>query len=110
VTGSAKRKGDRAEREAAALLSDLLGIPLRRQLGAGRLDDVGDILLPDCAVQVADWQDLAQAVRIKPPAADIQAINAGLPFSVAMIRLRGGEFRMCQTVDAWAALYREATG
>jgi hypothetical protein len=109
VTGSAKRKGDRAEREAAALLSDLLGIPLRRQLGAGRLDDVGDILLPDCAVQVCDWQDLAQAVRIKPPAADIQAINAGLPFSVAMIRLRGGEYRMVQTVDAWAAMYREAT-
>ena len=31
-----KRKGDAAEREAAQLLSDLLGLVVRRKLGAGR--------------------------------------------------------------------------
>jgi hypothetical protein len=38
-----KRKGDQAEREAASLLSDLLGTVVRRKLGAGRLDDCGDL-------------------------------------------------------------------
>jgi hypothetical protein len=110
VTGRSKAKGDRAEREAAALLADVLGVPARRMLGAGRADDVGDIHgVPDTVIQVCDWQDLTTAVRVKPPAADIQAINAGVPFSVAMVRLRGGEYRMVMTVDAWACMWREAT-
>ena len=105
-----KLKGDRAEREAAALVSELLGVSARRALGAGRLDDVGDIHgVPDTAIQVCDWQDLAQALRIKPVAAEVQAANARVPYSVAFIRLRGGEFRACMTVDAWAAMWREAT-
>jgi len=105
-----KAKGDRAEREAAALLCELLGVPARRQLGAGRSDDVGDICgVPDTVIQVADWQDLAQALRVKPPAAEVQAVNAGVPWGVAMLRLRGGDWRVCMTVDAWAAMWREAT-
>lgn len=105
-----KRKGDRAELACAALVSELLGVPARRQLGAGRLDDVGDIHgVPDCAIQVADWADVVQALRIKPPAADIQAANARVPFSATFLRLRGGEFRVALTVDMWATYYREAT-
>ena len=38
-----KAKGDAAEREVAALLSDLLGFTVRRKLGAGRKDDTGDL-------------------------------------------------------------------
>jgi hypothetical protein len=41
MTAPAKRKGDAAEREAAALLHDLTGWPVRRKLGAGRTDDEG---------------------------------------------------------------------
>ena len=35
--------GTSAEREVAALLSDLLGFRVRRKLGAGRADDTGDL-------------------------------------------------------------------
>ena len=105
-----KVKGDRAERELAALVSELLGVPARRALGAGRADDVGDVWgIPSTAIQVCDWQDVAQALRIKPVAADLQAVNAGVPFSAAAIRLRGGEWRFCLTPDAYAAMWREAT-
>lgn len=105
-----KVKGDRAERELAALVSELLGVSARRALGAGRADDVGDIFgIPDTVLQVCDWQDVAKALRIKPVAADVQAVNAGATFSAAAIRLRGGEFRFCMTPDAYAAMWREAT-
>ena len=45
MTAPAKAKGDRAEREAAAILADELGAPVRRKLGAGRRDDQGDLEL-----------------------------------------------------------------
>ena len=110
MANPAKRKGDRAERELAALVSELLGVPARRALGAGRADDVGDIFgIPDTVLQVCDWQDATKALRIKPPMADIQAIDAGATFSAAAIRLRGGEFRFCMTPDAYACMWREAT-
>ena len=43
MANAAKRRGDSAEREAAALLSLLLARPIRRKLGAGRQDDQGDL-------------------------------------------------------------------
>jgi hypothetical protein len=110
VANRNKLKGDRAEREAALLVSELLGVPARRALGAGRKDDVGDVWgVPHCAIQVANWTDVVQALRVKPPAADIQAMNAGVPLSATFLRLRGGEFRVAMTVDMWATYYREAT-
>jgi hypothetical protein len=110
VANPQKRKGDRAELACAALVSELLGVPARRALGAGRADDVGDIHgVPGVAIQVADWADLAQALRIKPPAADVQAVNARALYGVAFLRLRGGEFRACLTPDSWAVLHQAAT-
>jgi hypothetical protein len=110
VPNRSTTKGATAERQAAALVSELLGVPARRALGAGRLDDVGDVWgVPHCAIQVANWTDVVQALRIKPPAADIQAMNAGVPLSATFLRLRGGEFRVAMTVDMWAKYYREAT-
>lgn len=49
MTSSSKRKGDSAEREVGALLSDQLGVTVRRKLGAGRMDDEGDL------DGLADW-------------------------------------------------------
>lgn len=37
MSNPAKAKGDRAELEVQALIRDLLGVPARRMLGAGRL-------------------------------------------------------------------------
>jgi hypothetical protein len=81
LTNAAKRRGDEAEREAAAILSDLLGYPVRRKLGAGRRDDVGDLDgLPETTVQVASWGDVLRAVREKPVAAECQRERAGTTF------------------------------
>ena len=88
-----KARGDRAEREAAELIANLLGVTVRRKLGAGRTNaaggDTGDLEgVPDHAIQVANWVDLATALRHKPAA--------------ALIRLRGGDFRVCMTPLQWA--------
>jgi len=67
MTNPQKAKGDRAELEAAALLTEALGLPVRRKLGAGRIDDTGDLDgVPGQVVQVAIWADTAAAARVKP--------------------------------------------
>lgn len=112
MTGAAKRKGDRGELEAAALLHDLLGVPARRKLGAGRLDDCGDIDgVPDTVVQVVSRSTDVVAIGVvrKPVEADQQARNAGAAHAVTMLRVRGGTWRFVMTPAAFAALWREAT-
>ena len=105
MTGAAKRKGDAAELAAARLLADLTGFPVRRMLGAGRLDDVGDLEgLPGVTVQVASWADVARAAREKPVAAETQRVNAGNPHTVTMVRFRGGIWRMVQTPEQFCRL------
>ena len=101
-----KSKGDRAELEAAELLTELLGSTCRRQLGAGRSDDVGDIDgVADCVVQVCDWKDKSAACLQKPVGAEQQRLNAGVEHAVTMIRFRGGKWRMVMTPEQWASLY-----
>ena len=111
MTGKAKRKGDSAEREAAELLTELLGTLCRRQLGAGRSDDVGDIDgVADCVVQVCDWKDKSAACLQKPVGAEQQRLNAGVEHAVTMIRFRGGKWRMVMTPEQWASIYRCVDG
>ena len=53
MTTPSKRKGDKAELELARLLADLLGMKVRRKLGAGRTDDEGDLEgIPGWTVEV----------------------------------------------------------
>jgi len=106
MTGPAKRKGDRAEREAAALLADLTGYDVRRLLGAGRHDDLGDLDVPGWAIQVADWQQVAAALRVKPVDADVQARRSN-SYGAAMLRLRGGAYRFALTPETWARVHDE---
>ena len=97
-----KRKGDSAEREAAEILTDLLGTPCRRKLGAGRQDDTGDIDgVPGHIVQVASWKDTAAAARIKPPEAEQQRINANATHAATLVRFRGGTWRVVLTLEQW---------
>jgi hypothetical protein len=112
MTGSAKRKGDHAEREAAALIHDLLGVPARRKLGAGRQDDQGDLDgIPDTTIQVAarNAAGLLEAVRHKPATCHTQQIRAGTTFGATFIRLNGGTWRVVLTPEQFAVLWREAT-
>jgi len=132
MANSSKRKGDRAELEVQGLLRDLLGVPARRALGAGRKDDVGDITgVPDTVIQVADWKDVTRAVREKPLECEEQrkrhngywvtgrskgsdgterhdAFRDSASFAATFVRLRGGEYRVVLTPEQWAAMWREA--
>ena len=135
MANPSKRKGDRAELEVQGILRELLGVPARRALGAGRKDDVGDIHgVPDTVIQVADWKDVTRAVREKPLECEEQRERASTPewysppnsdsstgeiamyrqpnwsptFAATFVRLRGGDYRVVLTPEQWAALWREA--
>ena len=109
MTSAAKRKGDAAEREIAGLLSDELGVMVRRKLGAGRADDEGDIGgLPAVTIEVKSYADITRAVREGLTDLAIEQGNAGTPFGVAFIRRPGGRWIAVQSVQQWCALYREA--
>lgn len=109
MTHPSKRKGDRAELEVQALLRDLLGVPARRALGAGRLDDVGDIHgVPNTVIQVANYRDIRGAVRDKPLECERQREQANASFAATFIRLNGGKYRVVLTPEQFAALWREA--
>jgi len=98
-----KAKGDRAELEAAALLTDLLGVPVRRKLGAGRIDDTGDLDgVPGHVMQVASWADTAAAARVKPKEAEQQRINAQATHAATLVRFRGGTWRVVLTLEQWS--------
>lgn len=113
MTNRAKGKGDRAELEAAAMLNDLLNLPLtiRRRLGAGRTiaagGDVGDLDgVPDHAVQVANWSDAAAAARQKPAEAEQQALNLGVAHSVTLVRFRGGKWVVVLSLAQWVRYFK----
>ena len=79
----AKGKGDRAELEVQALIRDLLGVPARRKLGAGRLDDMGDIdNVPDTTIQVKSYTDIARAARECIDVLTAQQARSGDTFGV----------------------------
>ncbi len=111
MTGAAKRKGDAAELEAARLITDLLGVPARRRLGAGRADDCGDIDgIPDTVVQVCSRSTDVVAVGLvrKPVEAGQQADNAGAQFAATFLRIRGGTWRVVLTPDQWCTYWKAA--
>jgi hypothetical protein len=110
VANPAKRKGDTAEREIATLLSDLLGFPVRRKLGAGRADDAGDLDgLPDCTAQVKNFADVTRAIREGIAGIEAQQRNAGTTHGVVFVRRPGGRWIAVQTLEQWSTLYREAS-
>lgn len=103
-----KRKGAQAEREAAAIISDLLGVEVVRRYNLGTHEDVGDLILDDAVVQVANWSDVLRAVREKPLDAEIQRERAGVAFASTWVRMRGGIWRVVLTPEQWATYAREA--
>jgi hypothetical protein len=104
-----KRKGDRAELEVQGILRDLLGVPARRQLGAGRNDDIGDISgVPSTVVQVVNYRDIARAIREKLPESEQQRERAGALFAATFVRRPGGGYVVCLTPEQWTVLWREA--
>jgi hypothetical protein len=108
VTGTSKRKGDKAELEAAKVIFDLLGYEAVRALGAGRKEDGGDISgVPEHSIQVANWADISRAAIRKPEAVERQRQVAGKHFAATFVRFRGGVWRVVLTPEQWAAYVRE---
>lgn len=108
MTNPQKRKGDAGERELAHRLSALLGFTVRRKLGAGRIDDTGDLDgIPDCTAQVKNYSDTMRAIREGLAGIDEQQRNAGTTHGVVFVRRRGGQWIAVQTVEQWATTFRE---
>ncbi len=108
MTSSSKRKGDRAELEVERILQDELGLPVRRKLGAGRADDMGDIDgIPDTCIQVVAYKDIARAIREKLPEVEQQRQRAGATYSAVFARRRGGEWVVVMTPEMWCSMIRE---
>ena len=104
-----KRKGDKAEREAAELLTEVTGFDCQRNLSAGIPGDVGDIHgVPNCVIQVADWKDKNRACLVKPGEVETQRQNADVDFAASMVRFRGGEWRVVLTPEQFNALLQAA--
>ncbi len=109
MTNSAKRKGDRAELEVQGLLRDLLGVPARRKLGAGRADDMGDIDgVPDTVIQCVSYADIGRAIREKLPECEAQQARAGATFGATFVRRPGGRYVVVLSPEQWATYVREA--
>jgi hypothetical protein len=105
----AKSKGDRAERELGKIFSELSGFTVRRKLGAGRLDDSGDLEgLPQTCLQAKDhvtYDRIPSHIR----QLEIQRQNAGCPFAALLTRYRGGIWIAHMSTDHLLTLHREAT-
>ena len=109
MSNPSKRKGDAAELEVQGILRDLLGLPVRRKLGAGRKDDTGDMDgIPDTVVAVRNRKTVTESVRNLPLAAEVQRERAGASFAASFVRLYGGEWRVVLTPEQWATYVREA--
>ncbi len=110
MSNAAKRKGDAAEREIAKILSDHLGLAVRRKLGAGRSDDEGDIDgVPDTTVQVKNFADITRAIRLGLDDLAAQQRNASTTHGVLFVRRPGGRWIAVMEVEQWCTLWREAT-
>jgi len=109
VANPQKRKGDDAEREIAAKLTNELGFHVQRKLGAGRKEDTGDLYgIPDTVVQVASWADVSRAALTKSKDAEQQRINAAATFAATAVRFPRGEWRIVMTVDQFATYVRNS--
>jgi len=109
VTNPSKVKGDRAELEACRILHDLTGFPARRKLGAGRLDDTGDVDgIPDCTIQVKAYADTQRAIRECLAELPQQQANAGTTFAAGLVRRPGGRWMAVMDLEQLATWMREA--
>jgi hypothetical protein len=110
VTSPQRRKGSTAEREAANLLHELSGWPVRRRLQEGRADDAGDLEgVPNTVVSVKNYASLDRALRDGLPALDGMRTNARATWAVLMLRRRGGSFVVTMTAETFVSILREAT-
>lgn len=118
MANRSKNKGDRAEREAVALLQarmpDIAHQGAKRELGAGRKEDIGDIVrvVPETVIQVKSYATSALATGLRSAAkgASAQLGNAvaqgyDMRFAVGLVPIpnapTSGAVRWMATCEAW---------
>ena len=114
VTNRSGDKGARGELEVQELLREELALPnVRRALGAGRKDDVGDIDgVPQTAIQVAWWNNPMTAINAKIESTEQQRRNKRVRFAALFVRRTraksGPKWIVVMTPTQWAKMYRYA--
>ena len=109
---SNKIKGDKAEREACALLTEFTPYKVERRFGAGMENDKGDLVgIPNTVVQVCDMKNKSEAVLRKPREAEQQRLNAKVDHAITMVRFNkrpgcaeGDNWRVVMTIEQYARL------
>jgi hypothetical protein len=110
VANPNKRKGDRAERELATTLSEMLNKPIRRMLGAGRKDDTGDLDgIADTAIQVKHWNDITAAITQGITQLAQQQQHKNATHGVLFIKHRKHGWLAVTTLTEWAENERNRT-
>lgn len=111
MANPAKRKGDEGELDVQELLVRLIGdYRIRRALGAGRQDDVGDMHnVAHTAIQVGRRKSIARAIYEKGPAeSERQRKNKRVPFAASFLRADRGEWIVVLSPAQWVKLWRYA--
>ena len=93
-----RERGIRAEREACAILTEALGVDVRRRANEGIRLDIGDLVgVPDTTVQVSAVPDnptiIAKRATGKIVDVAAQAMRAGTAHAVVVLRVDGGHWR-----------------
>lgn len=108
------QRGAQAERDAAALINDLLfggQERVKRKLGAGRAEDTGDLHgLEGFCLQVAARANLGEVLQIKALQCEAQQAHAQEPFGVTVMKLpprpgKPSQWRFVMTPDQFADIY-----
>jgi hypothetical protein len=111
MANRSKQKGDEAERDATVFLvdlcPDLVVAKPKRMLGAGRMEDVGDLwVFPDVAVQVKAYKPTSLSTALYDAARTSvdQAENGDMRFALGMVKIhnaRPGTERWLASVMEW---------
>lgn len=107
MTSPQARKGAKAEREVAALLSDRLGFVVKRRRNLGTHEDIGDLLVPGWTIEVKNFADLARGINEGLADLAVEQANAGTTFGAVLVRRRGGRWIAVMDLDGLATVMRE---
>lgn len=104
-------RGIRAEREACKLLTEHLGMTVRRRANEGIREDIGDLVgVPDTTVQVTAIRDdtISITKRVAAKLEDVakQQATHGMTHAAVLLRIDGGEWRAI-VPESWRDHYYE---
>jgi hypothetical protein len=103
VSASQRRKGASGELEAARILTDALGVAVKRKLGQAR-DGGDDIQIGRYRIEVKRRERLS----IDEWSAQVEACAAPGEVPVVLYRRNGQPWRVCLRLDDWIPMLRDA--